>query len=375
MTVSYKIVSKVAHANMPALDEDAQKLSHFEFWPQWLFYAPVILWWLWLSLRYGGLMRPMAANPGFPNGGFAGESKTLVLKRFGPRARASLAPFIRYATKTRLESQADQAQTAIEQARAANLDYPLVAKPDIGCRGAGVKVVRTDADLERYIASFPQEADVILQQLADAPGEVGVFYVRHPQEDMGRLFSMTLKYFPHVVGNGRDTLRQLILADPRASQLPHLYMDRNKARLDQVVPAGEEVRIAFAGSHSKGAIFRDGRPYITEDLTRAIDRIAHDIDGFYIGRFDIRFADFEALRQGRDFTIIEVNGAGGEATHIWDSRMTLREAYHDLYEQFRMLFEIGRENRRRGVPATSLLEFYRAWRHEQSLVRGYPETD
>ncbi|GAK34116.1 hypothetical protein JCM17846_14640 [Iodidimonas nitroreducens] len=360
------------HANMPALDESAQKLSFFEFWPQWLFYTPVILWWLWLSLRYGGPALPTAANPGFPNGGFVGESKAQVFSRFGVKAKAALAPFICFCADHQAK---DQSLSVMAEARGSGLDYPLVAKPDMGCRGAGVQVVRNDRDLDRYIASFPDGARIVLQKLVDQPGEVGLFYVRSPSQKQGRLFSMTLKYFPTIIGNGRDHLERLIMDDPRAGQLPHLYLKRNATRLDEIIPKGEPVRLAFAGSHSKGAIFRDGRPYITEALTQAIDALARDIDGFYIGRFDVRFSDFKALQEGRDFTIIEVNGAGGEATHIWDSRMTLKKAYGDLFEQFSMLFAIGRDNRRRGAPPINLLEFYRAWRHEARLVRGYPPTD
>ena len=36
-----------------------------------------------------------------------------------------------------------------------------------------------------------------------------------------------------------------------------------------------------------------------------------------------------------------------EATHIWDASATLPDAYVTLFEQFRILFEIGAANRRR----------------------------
>lgn len=68
--------------------------------------------------------------------------------------------------------------------------------------------------------------------------EAGVFYVREPGGEGGRIVSLTLKYFPYVHGDGRSTLRELILADPRAGRVPHLYLPRHAARLDQVPEAG-----------------------------------------------------------------------------------------------------------------------------------------
>lgn len=371
MTAPQPSFVPMAHAGMPPLDESAEKLSFFEFWPRWLFYAPVIPWWIWFSLRYGGITLPLIANPGMPNGGFVGESKSASHGSFGPFARAALAPMVSVPGG----NPDDRLACARSALKAAGLDYPLVAKPDIGCRGAGVRRINDEAALARYLEYFPPEADLILQELIAAPGEAGVYYCRMPGEAEGRVLSLTLKYFPEVVGDGQRTLAELIAADPRAGKLAHIYRARHRDRLDERIPAGETVRLSFSGSHSKGVIFRDGRVHITEALSRAIDRIARDIDGFYIGRFDIRFADFSAFLEGRDLRIVELNGAGGEMTHIWDSRTRLADAWRDLYRQFRLLFEIGRANRRRGVRPPKPLAFWRAWRAEEALVPTYPPTE
>lgn len=361
------------HAGMPALDASADRLSFFEFWPRSLFYAPVVPWWIWFSLRYGGFTLPLIANPGMPNGGFVGESKAESHRHFGPVAMAALAPLV--CVPGRGEAADLRLARALSAMKSASLGFPLVAKPDIGCRGAGVQRVSDRDALARYIDCFPADADIILQQLVAAKGEAGVYYLRRPGAPRGEIASITLKYFPEVVGDGEKTLRRLIEADPRASRLKHIYFARHKARLDDVIAVGEVVRLSFSGSHSKGVIFRDGRDHISEALTQTIDRIARDIDGFHVGRFDIRFDDFDAFLDGRDLTIIEVNGAGGEMTHIWDSRTRLLDAWRDLYEQFRMLFVIGRENRRRGVAPPRLMTLWRAWRSEEAIVKRYPPTE
>ncbi|RMF11836.1 MAG: D-alanine--D-alanine ligase, partial [Alphaproteobacteria bacterium] len=294
-----------------------------------------------------------------------------VLARFGPVARAALAPFV-VLNAGGIDERLSQAEAALRDGR---IRLPLVVKPDIGCRGAGVKRVSDEAALRSLLPAYPQTAPVVLQNLVAAPGEVGIFHVRHPDEPRGRIVSMTLKYFPRVKGDGRRTLRRLIADDPRAGRLAHLYHPRLRPRLDEIVPAGEIVWLTRVGAHSKGAIFRDGRPWITPALEQRIDEIARDIDGFFIGRFDVRFSDFKALCAGRDITVIEVNGAGGEATHIWDSRFTLWRAWRDLARQYAMLFRVGRANVRRGARLPGYGEFWHAWRREARLVARYPFPD
>lgn len=362
---------RAPHAGMPPL-EPARPLSPFEFWPAWLFYLPVWLRIVGLALRYRALRHPLAANPSLPASGLVGESKASVLDLIGGEARSFVAPYVLFTRSSR--PAADDAQAAIALVHQYRLSLPLVAKPDLGCRGAGVRPLRHWADLETYLAAFPVGERLLLQTLVDVEGEAGVFYVRLPGEASGRIFSLTLKYFPYVVGDGRSTIRELILADPRAGRLPHLYLPRQAGRLDEVLPHGVPLRLAFAGSHSRGAIFRDGRHLVTEAMRARFDAIAQAIPEFWFGRFDVRFADIEALRRGEDFSIVEVNGAGAEATHIWDARLRLRDAYAALFRQFGLLWEIGARNRARGFGPETYVDFFRRWRREKRLTRDYPPT-
>jgi hypothetical protein len=359
---------------MPPLDLSGPPVSFFEFWPQHIFYAPMIAYWLWLSIKHGGFTRPTAANPSFPLGGWIGESKQAVLALAGNHARAHIAPFVAF----RREPQIDvhhAARAAALQARQAGFGFPFVAKPDKGCRGAGVRRIRNENELVRYIAGFPAGETILLQALVDHEAEAGVFYVREPGETRGRILSLTLKYFPHVYGDGRSTLRELIARDPRAGALKTLYLSRHAGRLDVVLAVGEPYRIAFAGSHSRGTIFRDGNRLVTDAMTGAFDGIARDIDGFHFGRFDVRFSTIEDLQQGRGFAILECNGAGAEATHIWDRRTGLFTAYRTLMTQYALLWEIGEANVRRGARPARLIDLYRAWRAEVALWARYPATE
>ncbi len=369
------------HQGMPVLDESGDPLSFFEFWPMWAFYPPVALYAAWLMLRYRGILLPTVANPSFPGGGFVGESKAEILELALRHAPQWVAPFISVdRPAASVESSSKQGidaelRAALDKLERAGIALPVVAKPDLGCRGAGVQLVRTAEKLRAYLAGFPCGARLLLQRYVAFEGEAGVFYCRHPGQARGRIISITLKYFPHVYGDGKRTLEQLILQDPRAGRLSHLYLGRHAARLREIPAMGEAVRLAFAGSHSRGAIFRNGNALVTPAMEARFDAIARSLPEFYFGRFDIRFADFAQVQAGDGFMIVEANGAGAESTHIWDRRTTLLRAWADLMLQYRLLFQIGHANRDRGFKPMPLLEFLRWHRREKELTPLYPATD
>lgn len=362
------------HVGMPRLETHGKTVSFFEFWPSWLVYTPVALQWLGLSLRHRSLTVPLCANPALPLSGMVGVSKSLPMALAGSHAQTLIAPFVRRVRAAGL-APAQEAEAALAQARAAGLALPLVAKPDIGCRGAGVRLIQNLGQLRAYVSAFPDDAAYLLQELVPWEGEAGIFYVRRPGRSRGEVFSMTLKYAPYVRGDGVRSLRQLIEDDPRASQIAHIYFARHRERLDQVLAAGEPMRLVFSGSHCRGSVFRDGRAHISEALVTAIDRLFADLPGMHYSRLDVRFRDIAALREGRDFRVIEINGASSEATHIWDRNGTLGELYRTLFFQYRTLFEIGVNQRRQGARPPRLRELLRAWRHERALTRQYPSTD
>src|SRR5258707_3569310 len=96
----------------------------------------------------------------------------------------------------------------------------VVLKPDVGERGSGVAIIRSDAELQTYLRDA--RGDVIIQQYV--PGvEFGVFYVRRPGESHGRIFSLTEKRFPEVIGDGSSNIGELILRDPRAVCMAATY--------------------------------------------------------------------------------------------------------------------------------------------------------
>lgn len=353
---------------------ETPQVSSFEFMHPWLFYLPVAMNWLWLALRHRGLMLPMAANPTIYSAGFVLESKSKVLELFPPDLSERWVGT--YVVVPPADSVDARFASAKRLAEAKGLAYPLVAKPDIGLRGTGVRRVFDDDGLRAYLASFPLRMAMILQELIDLPVECGVLYVRYPEEEHGRIVSLTTKDFPFVVGDGKRTLRTLILAHPRARLVPKIYFDRQTPEaLASVVPEGERRILVFAGNHCRGTIFHNGNHLVTPAMTAAFDAISRRIPGFHYGRFDVRCESHDALREGRGFRIIELNGAGAESTHIWDVHTTLRQAYATLFDQTRMLFEIGSRNRRAGHRPIRLRQVVRDALTMRRLARLYPPTE
>ncbi len=347
--------------------------SIFEFWPRGLFYLPLIVQWLLLSLRHGHGALPTLVNPRFECGGLCGESKTQIFAEFGAAAQRYLAPFVafRRASTAGPRSVERDLARALTLMKSEGLSFPLIAKPDIGCNGAGVQLIADAAELRHYIASFPTGEKLLLQLWVDDPGEAGIFYVRDPEAERGSIFSITLKYFPYVVGDGVSTVEQLVRADARAGRIADVYLSRFGDQQHRVLARGEPFRLVLTGNHCKGAIFRDGTYLATPALTAQFETIARSIPEFHFGRFDVRFTSLAELQRG-NFRIIEVNGAGSEATHVWDPDMGLFDAYRVLFRQINMAFSIGAKLRTRGLQPISLLTLLRFYLRQRRLMAAYP---
>jgi len=339
-----------------------RRFRNWEFWPLPVFYAPIAAYVAWLALKHRSLTLPTAVNPAIPGGGFAGESKIDILRALSASREAALR-----ATRVPAGPLAERVGAAERFLRREKLAYPVVVKPDLGERGLGVVFVRSAAELRAALAA--SDVDAIVQEMA--PGhEFGIFYVRHPDDDRGRIFSITEKVLPSVRGDGRRTLEQLILDDERAVCMARCHLERFADRLDTVPAAGEDVRLVDVGTHSRGAIFRDAAWARTPALEAAVDAISRRWEGFHFGRYDVRVERVEDLVAGRGFKIVELNGLTAEATHIYHPGTALRAAYRVLFEQWRIAFEIGRANRDRGFAPASLPELARLVRRARRARRS-----
>lgn len=81
---------------------------------------------------------------------------------------------------------------------------------------------------------------MIVQEYHPGPQEAGIFYYRFPEEDKGRILSITRKTFPILEGNGKDSLGKLILEHPRFQYQWKVFRERHIREWEIVLPKGEK---------------------------------------------------------------------------------------------------------------------------------------
>ena len=172
-----------------------------------------------------------------------------------------------------------------------------------------------------------------------------MFYYRLPGQEKGVVTGVVGKEMLTVTGDGRSTVEALLLENERyVLQLPVLR--RTVGRLLETTPArGEVVELAPYGNHSRGAKLLDHSHRVTPGVAAEIDELCRRIPGFYFGRLDIRFRSWELLEAGKDFSVIELNGAGSEPTHIYDPGHSIFFAWKEIFRHLDILYKVSLANR------------------------------
>lgn len=342
------------------------RLFHHEWWDVRFFYLPLQPYLLYLAVRHGGFTVPTAANPGIENGGgFIGESKHAITTALGP------SPFVLPTVLVPPHGDPDVRALIVRDAMVAGPDmdrYPIILKPDAGQRGYAVRLCRNDADVRAYLATMT--APAVAQPYHPGPCECGILWVRTigapPGGPAGRIFGVTRKDFPTVTGDGERTLEDLIHAHPRLRLQAGIFLARFAGESSRVLGEGEVLRLAVSGNHCQGTRFSDGTDLVTPALSAAIDALASGFgggDALDYGRFDLRYESDEALRAGRGFGVVELNGLTGESTNLYDPERSVFWAYEILFRQWRALYELGawrRDSGHRPIPLRAVFGLMRA---------------
>ena len=345
------------------------RIVRWEFWPAWLFYSPVAAICVWLGLRYTGFSLPTVANLNQKNGGIIGESKISILQMLMETSPECTSD----GYLIQEGSPGNRIQSIEEICLRHEIRFPFVLKPDTAQRGSGFRKIESFDEMESYVAQV--SAPLILQRYVDGPKEAGIFYYRFPQEQRGHIFGITRKQFPSVVGDGIRSLRTLIESDSRARLIAQTYLKRFALEVDRILAEGECMRLVEAGNHCQGCIFKDGGDLYSEELRTTFDEISRKLPGFFVGRYDIRYSSDAELRAGKGFQIIELNGAASEATNIYDESNSLWSAYKTLYQQWKLVFQIGAANRSRGHRPASPIAVFRDWIEFSRQAMEYPLAD
>ncbi|NCI50820.1 NRDE family protein [Sediminibacterium roseum] len=307
----------------------------WEYWPFHFVYGPLYVYWLWLSLRARSFFFFSTANPGIENAGFTLERKSRIY---------ALLPGTSYPST--LFVPMNETPDALLKKRTQYFStYPLIAKPDIGERGTGVKLLHSDDDLMEYRNN--NRIDFLLQEFIDYPCEAGIFYYRIPGESKGRISGIVGKELLGVTGDGTSTIEMLIKKENRFFLQWPVMKKQYGAMLQTILPAGESKQLVPYGNHCRGAKFTDLSDKATLKLQNTIDELCSQIPGFYYGRLDIKYRSWEELCDGKFFSIIELNGAGSEPTHIYDPKHSLFFAWKEIVRHWNILYRIGMRNQKK----------------------------
>jgi hypothetical protein len=308
------------------------KLRNWEYWPMHVVYAPMYLYWFYLSSKAKSLFFFSAANPSRTNSGFAMEKKSdtyrFLPQQYYPKTIVCEPDTKAPALKTRLEEN--------------EIIFPVIAKPEMGERGTGVKLLPDLISLIAYSKS--SSSDFLVQQYIDYPNEVGIFYHRIPNQKKGEITGIVGKEFLSVIGDGKSTLAELILKSDRHilqyANLKTTYANE----FDKVLYLGENKLLVPFGNHCRGAKFVDLSHQIDEQLIHVIDNLCQQIPDFYFGRLDIKFANWEDFKKGEQFAVIELNGAASEPTHMYDPKHSIFFAWGEIKKHWDILYKISKYN-------------------------------
>lgn len=283
------------------------KLYKWEHWPSSMFYVPNLPYAFYLAAKAKHSAFFSAANPCIKSSGNGTESKFKTIELIPKK----------YKPKTIFVTPSNSFEIAIDKLHEKGITFPLIAKPDIGFRGLLVQKIDTEEELKIYLKKYP--IAIIIQEFLDYKYECGIFYHKNPNEKEGKITSITLKRFLSVTGDGNSTLKKLILLDNRAQLYIEILEKIHQDKLIQIPLKGEKIKLSTIGNHSKGTQFLCGAHLITRKLEKTFDSLSDSIPGWFYGRVDIKYNNFEELEEGKNFKILEINGILAEPTHIYDA--------------------------------------------------------
>lgn len=334
------------------------KLTHWEYWPFDIVYIPMYFVWFWYAAKARSFFFFNAANPRIKNAGFLMESK----KEIYDIIPAEFIP------KTLFFKLGTGAGEILQIVSNAGISFPCIAKPDMGGKGRGVQKIFALEDIAGYAAKI--KMDFLVQEFIPYPEEVGIFYCRMPGEPDGFISGIVAKEFLIVKGDGSSTLTQLIEKDPRyhlqLSALQKIYGDG----LNDVLEKDAVKNLVPYGNHARGAKFIDVSDWADASFTKTFDAVFKQIPEFYFGRLDIMYSNFEDLKAGKNFSIVELNGAGSEPTHIYDPRHSIFFAWREIARHFKLLCAISIKNHQRGFRYLTVKEGMQMFKENTAVMKN-----
>ena len=323
------------------------RIGHWKTWDWRLKYIPLLPSWFWYCLRSGAVWFFTPSNPGLSFGGFDGQGK-MEMYRLLPRGSYPKTVFI---------SHYQDFAEVMKMFVSYGFSYPVVVKPDVGKMGLMFRKIDTIYDLKQYHEMMP--VDYILQEFVAYPLEVSVFYFRFPNARKGNITGFIKKEYLTVTGDGESTLADLIRKYPLVRFRQEEMRSKHKDKLNYIIKKGENFCLSYALNLSRGSKLISLEYEKDDRLLKVFDKLSDYSRSFFYGRYDVKCASIEDLKKGRNFSILEFNGSGGEPHHVYANGHNLAKACAELLHHWDILYQISRANHDRGI---SYWSFNKGWK-------------
>lgn len=308
-------------------------IKHHEFWSWWWFSIPTWPMWVWYAIRLKKSTWFTAVNPAIEHSGYTEESKMAILNLI-PKKYLPLTIFIEYKNDIPYPL----------------LPFPFIAKPDVGGRGRKIEIIKSNQELINYHSTIGE--NYLIQSIIEHPLELGIFYTKLPSEKKGTIISITEKGFLTVTGNGKNTIKELLLKNVRAK--PQIKRLAQKQNLDIIIAENVTHLIEPIGNHCRGTIFLNRNDMINSKVQDVFDEIVNQMPGIYYGRFDLRVSSWDDLQKGENIFVLELNGLTSMDTHIFDPNFRLRDVLPVLLKNCRICYLIASDNIKNNIPTSNL---------------------
>jgi hypothetical protein len=339
------------------------RLRNWETWHWLAKYIPLMPAWMWFCIRSRSLWFFTSSNPTLTFGGFDGESKKEMYEQLPPGSFP----------KTVYISQSLSFAEVLKLFESNGFTWPIAVKPDVGRMGFMFRQIHNKEELHVYHNKM--SVDYLLQEFVLYPIEVSVFYYRFPNENKGTITGFVRKDYLEVKGDGKSTLRQLIEKYPRVRFRRDEMFCKHADRLNDVLPDNEAYCLSHALNLSRGGKLVSLEHEKDHRLLSVFDSLSLYAKHFYYGRYDIKCASIEELKQGKNFTILEYNGSGAEPHHVYGNGLTFFQAIKILLHHWSILFRISRQNNLNGIPYWDFARGYRQFRKASEHISILKKLD
>ena len=315
-------------------------VKKWEFWPQSIIHFPTAVFYFLMGLRARNFLFFTNISNDYKDCNIENSSKHFVYSKL----QQSYFPITHLIDKNQ--------KSDITLSKYPDLSYPIIAKPNIGKRGLAASLLYNDQDLHDYCEKA--NYDILLQEYVDYSNECGIFYIRMPHDQKGKVTSIGIKKLVAVTGDGTHSLDYLLKQSDITLSNANTITNHYDLKTT-ILKNGEELVIEPIGSHNRGTMISSGDHLINDHLLQVIESSLQGLELYY-GRLDIKYQTWEALLKGQ-FKIIEVNTITSEPLSIYDHSIPLVKKYRIFYNHIKSMYLISQQLKKDGRKRLSTSEF------------------